>query len=239
MRLPLLHFTRKSSRLFLSIWKCKHVNQSVFKQFGSSAVTTSFQSIHRKYYKTTVKKLKEDDETLFEKETYYSQDSILKDVTDPIVQQLDKCLSAEEVLSTFRTNRISFTPMHLEHTVRLLNDFCKICSVISGEEVSEEFAHNLVQHDQFAEVLKEIVHKVDEFDIDSLNNIHYYLYKVGVNLRDPFLQSITFKMRRRLLDDFTLRRCAKFLTTVRVDSVLRPFILGEELLPLIVSKIGS
>lgn len=241
MRSHLLNFTRKyCNRIVCPLLRYKRVSKFIFNKSKCVTASTILQCNGKRYIFTSHGSIsnKEEDVIALEKELHYNSSSILKDMTDPIIQQLDKCASAEEALTVFKTNKLLYKTHHISQTVQLLYDFHKICDAVSGEEATQEFERNLLQHEEFSALLKQVVENVNKFDIDNLNNIHYYLHKIGVNFQDPFLETVTLNMRKKLVDNFSLSRCSKFLSVVRSDSFLRPFIISEQILPIIISQIG-
>ncbi|KAJ8944787.1 hypothetical protein NQ318_003655, partial [Aromia moschata] len=184
-----------------------------------------------------------EDFSVLETDQYESFESareiLFKDVNDSIIQELNKCVSVEEVLNLIKIRKDSFDDAHFTQTIFVLKDLQNMCHHFSSEVTTKKFVENLCNDKEFHGLITSIEEKLNKFDPKYLSYVVLYLNKLGIVVEEQIIQKILLQIRDHLLKHFSLDICSRFLQVLFNENSVRPYYMSLNLIPMVTSHIGE
>ncbi|KAJ8982983.1 hypothetical protein NQ317_001423 [Molorchus minor] len=164
-----------------------------------------------------------------------ARDVLFKNSKDWVVNNLNRCASVEELFNVVNDNIDIFEDAHITQTILVLRDLQNMCHYYSSDISPKKFLNNLNDDHNFHRILKLIETRIDTFDPQYLSVLFLYLKKLGIAVEEPFMQTISLKLRDHLLNAF----CWICVLDFYSENSVRPYYMSLNLVPTILAQIGS
>ncbi|CAH1124143.1 unnamed protein product [Ceutorhynchus assimilis] len=172
---------------------------------------------------------------------------LFENSTDPVISEIEKCASIEEIFNFIQTNIDHLNYKHLTQIVITFSDLQDIFinhligddQVEGRVEAKQQFFSKLLEYKEFYLVTEKIANLLDSYDPLFLSHTLIHLHWLGVSEESCLVQNIAFKLRNILKDGFSLDILVRLVKVIFDENSVRPYYMIIDLIPKVFDEIDK